>query len=264
MTRPILNDALPVIPWLDPPAWRLPGVQPLGDAPWLMRTEVFAQQVALRDRLVDACPEAVLGLTDRGHEAATECLETVLGALSADPDYHLAATEVRRPDGVTVALDRDRPMATLARLVQEDICLMEDDGAEYVLTAAALCFPAGWTLAEKLGRPLSRIHAPVPEYDDRLAARVDRIFRAIRPDRPLWRANALLYDDHTLHAPRREADPRRAPSPAPAYVRSERQTFRRLPRTGAVVFGILTSVIEVARLPGPAQKALTAAGLDRV
>ena len=69
------------------------------------------------------------------------------------------------------------PCADLAALAQEDFCVMQagEDGA-YALTAALLCAPAHWRLAEKLGRPLGEIHAPVPGFNARLGGPADRFF----------------------------------------------------------------------------------------
>lgn len=55
------------------------------------------------------------------------------------------------------------PLDLAARLVQE----AERDG--YVLAALSVCFPSRWRIAEKLGKPLRDIHAPVPHYDEKLA-----------------------------------------------------------------------------------------------
>jgi hypothetical protein len=71
---------------------------------------------------------------------------------------------------------------------------------------------------------------------------VQRLFDAVRPGAPLWRANVLAYADPALHHPH----PKR-PGPA-AYVRSERQAIARLPETGAVVFSIHTSLVARAAL----------------
>ena len=40
-----------------------------------------------------------------------------------------------------------------------------------VFTAGVLCFPSRWRLMEKIGKPLSAVHGPVPLYADRLAGR---------------------------------------------------------------------------------------------
>jgi dimethylamine monooxygenase subunit A len=129
-----------------------------------------------------------------------------------------------------------------------------------VLTGAILCFPASWTLAEKIGRPMSAIHGPVHEYDARIATSVQRMMRAIQPGAMLWRANALVYDDATLHQPRVEGA-RRPPPVEGLYLRSERQSFVRLPVTGAVVFAIHTYVVRVSDLSADAREGMAAVGL---
>ena len=115
-----------------------------------------------------------------------------------------------------VPLDPDQPLLTLGRLFQEDFCILEQTGPEHALTAAILCFPASWTLSQKLGRPMTEIHIPVESYTPDIARRVQRLFDAIRPDQPLWRANSLIYDDPTLHQPRLEGE--RRPRPWHRYM----------------------------------------------
>lgn len=246
MNPPILQSRLPFASWMDPRTARLPGILPVEGDDWLRVDDAFAGQMAERDRLVAEKPDLVAGMLDSAAPAAAELLADVLDHLRRTPGYVVGADAVRRPDGVTVALDGP-VMAVLARLVQEDLCLMEKAGEEHVLTAAALCFPASWWLGEKLGRPLLGIHVPVPSYDDDVARRVQRLFDAIRPGQMLWRANALVYRDPTLHQPRREADPR-TDRRGGSYVRSERQVLRRLPVSRAVVFSIHTWVVDIATL----------------
>jgi hypothetical protein len=237
--RPILQRRLP----FDATPRRLPGVAPLDPADWLIADEAFAQQMALRDRLIAGRRDAVIRLDPAARPAAEELLDTVLAHLDGRPGYRIGAEEVTRPDGVTLPIDRAQPMATVGRLAQEDFCVMEKRGDEHVLTAAVLCFPAGWSLEEKFLRPLVRIHAPIAAYDDDIARRVQRLFDGVRAGRPLWRFNLLTYEDPALFQPRREGDPR-APVPAGAgYLRSERQCLLRLPSTGAVVFSIHTFVL---------------------
>ena len=254
----VLQRTLPYAPWVDPRHRRLPGIQPLAPADWLLLDDAFAGQMALRDRLLQECPDRVLALLPEARPAADELFARLLQDLPRLPGYAVGAEAVTRPDGVHVPLDRTAPLRTLGRLVQQDLCLMQRRGAEHVLTGAVLCFPAGWTLAEKLGHPLLRIHAPVRDYEAGLAARVQRLFDAIRPEQPLWRVNVLAYAEPDLFAPRTEADPRPQPAGHGAYVRSERQCLLKLPETGAVVFSIHTAVVPRDRLT-PAQAAAFAA-----
>ena len=232
---------------MDPRTARLPGILPIEGDDWLRVDDAFAAQMAERARLIAERPEVVHGLLETGRPAAKELYAVVLARLARTEGYRVGAASVLRPDGVEVALDADMPMKTLGILVQEDLCLMEKQGDEHVLTGAILCFPASWWLTEKLGRPLLGIHIPVPSYDPDIAKRVQRLFDAIRPEQPLWRANALVYRDPTLHQPRHEADPR-VDRRGGSYVRSERQCLLRLPETRAVVFSIHTYVVDITTL----------------
>ncbi|PRX35050.1 Protein of unknown function [Meinhardsimonia xiamenensis] len=243
MQDEILHRAFPAGLWDDPRLGRLPGIQPVAAGDWLRVDEAFAAQMRLRDQLIATRPREVIAELPGATPAVRETLERVLEALSALAGYRIGSGEVRRPDGRRVVLESARPLATLGRLCQEDFCILEKRGREHVLVAAVLCFPASWRLDEKLGRPLTAIHAPVAPYTDELARRVQRLFDGLRPERPLWRANLLEYDDPALFQPRSEHAPRRQASPRPAYLRSERQCLVKLPRTGAVVFSIHTHVI---------------------
>nr|WP_233192743.1 DUF3445 domain-containing protein [Acidimangrovimonas sediminis] len=253
----MVQRALPFAPWADPRTRRLPGILPLAPDDWLEADDAFAAQMAERDRLIAETPATVHALLPRAEPAARELLDTVLEILTARPGYRVGAAEVLRPDGACVPLDRAAPLLTLGRLCQEDFCLLEAEAAEHALTGAILCFPASWTLAEKIGRPLIGIHRPVDVYDDDLARRVQRLFDAIRPGRALWRQNALLYADPALHHPRREDSPRARPAAdAARFVRSEKQCLVRLPKTGAVVFSIHTYVVRVEDLTPEQAQAL--------
>jgi len=141
-------------------------------------------------------------------------------------------------------LDRAHPLRSLGLLVQEDFCILQkpQGSDEHVLTGAVLCFPSSWTLADKLGKPLLRIHAPVASYDAQMGARVQRMFDAIRPEQPLWRANLLRYTNPALYQPRPEFAPKDKRDDGD-FVRSERQCLLRLPLSRAVVFSIHTAQI---------------------
>jgi DNA-binding MarR family transcriptional regulator len=239
----VLQDSLPYEVTFPAP---LPGVRPLAPAEWLIVDEAFERQMAERARLLRDRRDEVLAVTPEGRDAAAELLEHVLAWLAAHaPSYTVESHTVTRPDGLRVPLDPGDPMGTLGLLVQEDLCLMQKRGKEHVLTAAVLCFPANWRLSEKINRPLTGIHDPVEEYDSGLAKRVQRLFDGVQVDRPLWRYNALSYADPELFQPvRRRAPGPDVPEAAFRYLRSERQSILRLPRTRACVFSIHTFVLE--------------------
>ncbi|WP_179380499.1 heme-dependent oxidative N-demethylase family protein [Jannaschia marina] len=240
---PILQSHLPFTPWSDPGLARMPGMVPV-EGNWIVVDDAYARQMALRRRLLNDRPDDVLHQLPQSGPAVEDLREVVLAALPEG--FARTEASIRCPDGVEVATGGDA-LKMLGRLLQEDLLLLLPDGGEHVLVAGLLCFPASWTLAEKIGRPLTRIHAPVPDYDTGLATRVQRMFDRLPAGRAMWRANALGYADAALHQPHREATPREDGDPV-RYLRCERQTVLRLPRTGALLFAVHTYVVTPDRL----------------
>ncbi|MEO0763611.1 MAG: heme-dependent oxidative N-demethylase subunit alpha family protein, partial [Pseudomonadota bacterium] len=221
----------PLEPYLAGPT-RLPGLRPMTGG-WTQVLADHAAQLALRDRLVAERRDAVIAMLDKGRAPAGE----LLSLLSAEGDRGGAFPRVERPealrraDGALVPVDRGDPMATVARLVAEDFCLLtrRDGEAEYRLVAAALCFPSRWSLAEKLGRPMTAIHDPVPDYDADLARRVARVFDALAPARPVERASDL---PQVIPAHVDDILPPDASALTPPNVHSRKAKGWRLPKRG--------------------------------
>jgi hypothetical protein len=241
-----MGPTLPMV-FLDGP-WRMAmGLNRLDLADWLWFDDQAEAELAEKRRLLARHPEAVLaGLPEAG-PAARELLEMIVEHL----DRHHPERAVDVP-AVAGALE---PLRAAGLLVQEDLCLMAPGAAGYTLAAAFLAFPSRWRLHEKLGRPLRAIHAPVPGFADRLAAPAERLFDTLAAERPVWRANWSLHDDPSLFQPwGREREPQLAAADAGLHLwlRVERQTLRRLPASGHVVFTIRTLVrplAEVAAVP---------------
>jgi hypothetical protein len=255
----IVHDRLPVAPWMADHTLRLPGTRPIDPADWLQRDEVFDRQMAERDRLIAEHCDAVHAMALTARPAADEVLALILAHLDGVPGYARESDAMRRPDGVRVPLDGP-PLIAAGRLVQEDLVILEraEGEPEHRLTGAVLCFPSNWTLAQKLGMPLARIHLPVEAYDPTVAKRVQRLFDAIRPEAPLMRANLLPYAHGHLHSPRREFD-RHSPGPGEVrFVRVERQTLLRLPVTRAIVFSIHVYQVPLAAISGEERARLQA------
>ena len=158
------------------------------------------------------------------------------------------------------------PLDVAGRLVQEDLCLMdrEEPGDEYRLVAASLCFPSRWRLADKIGRPLSEIHQPVPHYAEQLNSATNSLFDRLTPERPIWRLNWSLLDDPALYQPTGHSAPSQATPPEQLWLRIERQTLRRLPDTRAVLFTIrihISPLTDLVDLRDREQLAVALSGL---
>jgi hypothetical protein len=238
-------------PFLHGP-WRLAmGIKALDLQEWIEIDRRFTEQLAERRQLLDERRSEVLaGLPESG-PGQRELLALLLEHLPKRFPEHYRPVDggienLATGERFAFAAWDDTPLELAGRLVQEDLCLMQRGDAGYRLVAALLCFPAHWRLADKLGRPLQVIHEPVPGFGERLADPVDRFFANVQVARPVWRVNWSLVDAPTLFRP---PEHRGNPRPISAeqagrqlWLRVERQTLRRLPRSGDVVFGIHTYV----------------------
>ena len=148
----------------------------------------------------------------------------------------------------------EAPLDLAGRLVQEDLCLMLPGEAGYVLSAASVCFPLRWCLREKLGLPMGQIHQRVPTYVQKLERPVDNVFARLRDDFPGVRFNWSIVDSPELHLSQDKLvtafDPVITAENAgqTLWLRVERQTIRRLPDSGGVLFTIRTYVYPLAQV----------------
>ena len=111
-----------------------------------------------------------------------------------------------------------------------------------------MCFPNRWDLASKLGRTMAEVHAPVARLNATLEPEVDRFLDRLRPERPFWRLGWGIIDVADGYTP---ADGTGGPRPVDPevsglFVRVERETLRRFPRTGCVLFTIRTYIAPIA------------------
>ena len=221
-------------------AARLPSMRPVV-GPWLTCDDAYNSQMALRRRLLLDCETDVYAQTPSGLAAACGFVSAALDAL---PDGFVRIDDhVRCPDGYKVLIDWLAPLRSIGAILQQDVCILERSGDEHVLSGAVLCFPASWTLAQKIGKPLIAIHNPVEEYDRAIARRVQRLFDGVQKGHPMWRANLLRYNKAELYQPKKENDLHCVGQLDAPYLRSERQTVLRLPQPDAVAFIIHTTVV---------------------
>ena len=143
------------------------------------------------------------------------------------------------------------PLQKASLLVQEDLILMRRGEESWRLAAGALCFPSSWRLTEKFGQAMSEIHVPVPGFGPgtRNAGLIDRMFDRLQIAQPVERFNWSIQAGDALYHPlsnderidRATGRPIRFPdveAAARAFIRVERQTLRKLPVSGDILFTI--------------------------
>ena len=215
-----------------------------------------AEHAQRRTLLAENRAEVLAGLPS-ADDACTELYELLADLLPRRFPTYFRRTETHIENRLT---SESHPLAATGlaaleisgRLVQEDLCLLQLDGEIPHLTAGVLCFPSGWRLTEKLGLPLAAVHGPVPIYPDRLARPVDRLMGTLKSGKLVERVNWTTLDSANLYRPgghfRRKRNENITPENAgdTLYLRCERQTLLRLPRSEAVVFGIHTYVYPIS------------------
>lgn len=233
------------------------GLKPLNLADWIEPDAALPRYLTEKQRLFEAHPDLVFRQADDTAAAQAEVLALLADHLPARfPDLYAREGEAIRilPTGDIVSLGADGEPALwrAAQLVQEDLVLMRRHEDGWRLAAASLSFPSSWRLSEKFGRTLGDIHAPVPDFgpSSRAIALMTRIFDNLKPELPVVRYNWTFNRTHTLYLPESELANREftEASAIEAFVRVERQTLRRLPESGDILFTIRIHIDPLAAL----------------
>ena len=233
------------------------GLLAVPEAAWFEIDARYPDDMAERRRLLAERHGEVFAALPVSDSARREALVMVAANLTtAVPEWFRREDHLLRNrltgEGWDLAAPPCDSLELAGRLVQEDLCLIQPADGGPVLTAAVLCFPSRWRLHEKIGRTLAAVHGPVPLYADALAAPVDRFMARIGAGHIVVRRNWSVVDDPALFQPEGHGrgDLNAAITPDNAgttlFLRVERQTLRRLPETGAVLFGIRVHVYPLA------------------
>lgn len=236
------------------------GLNKLDLAEWIEPDERLAHQSALKQALWQKEGERVFKALPESRSAQAEVADLLRVHLAE----HFPHWYEQSPNGLHCLpmtqsfdwADSATPLLPASWCVQEDLCILQEEGGDYRLTAASLCAPSYWRLLDKIGKPLDAIHKPVPGFAEQLSGKVNRFFQFIKVDRPVWRANWSVVSDDRLYQPGGEEatpieDPERIETSC--FLRTERQTLRRLPNTGAVLFTIkvtLEPLSDLSSKPG--------------
>jgi len=132
-------------------------------------------------------------------------------------------------------------LRVISRLVQDDFLMAKerDDGQVY-FTGGLVAFPGFYLLSKKINRTIKTVHAPVPQFNEKLLLSVERTLKRFKPDEPFERTSWEIVDDRNLffHS---IASTERVPDlvhPKDLWFRVDHQTFMKLPRSNGIIFGV--------------------------
>jgi hypothetical protein len=268
-TQPSLGRHMPY-PFADGHYSLALGLAPMREDTWLDFDEHYVAEMREKERRLRDEYDSVFLALPGSENGQAEALEMVLQHLTgfyperfrilgrpAGSDLSGHIENLTNGEQWDLADFADAPLDLAGRLVQEDLCLMSPRAGDiYVLSTGSVCFPLRWELKDKIGLPLAAIHHPVPDYDHKLATPADLYMARLKPHRPSWRCNWNVVESPDLYL-RQSPHPQgicQSITPENAgirlWIRSERQTLRKLPKSGDVLFTIRTYVRPLSVLEG--------------
>lgn len=228
------------------------GLKPLDLAEWIDIGADFEEQLQQKMKLLTQRYDDVFASLPGSEPAQQEVLDLLVNhLLDHFPQHYQQQKDVLINRITGQSWERsdftENPLDLAGRLVQEDLCLMLPGETGYWLAAASVCFPSRWYMPEKLGRPVAEIHQPVPDYDRKLERPVNQLFDRLQPGYPGYRFNWSLVDSPDLFLQSGHNQTTSSPITAEnagekLWLRTERQTLRRLSISNGILFTIRTSI----------------------
>ncbi|KAF9262193.1 hypothetical protein L218DRAFT_960587 [Marasmius fiardii PR-910] len=217
---------------------------------WLELESTYRERVAQRTALHAQHGKAIINALPGSELACRELMEMVIQFLCIRyPNYfqydHRSGMFVNRILDTATDTNKIHPLIFLNENVPEDFLIpMEDPKTGlYVLRAGVSCSAVGWNLGTKIGKPLHEIHAPVPDYAEKMKFSMDRFFSKMPCDKPIQRGSWGLEDGQPLfllpgshELITRQTKQRPDLKVEDIHLRVDWQTLRRLPRSRAIVF----------------------------
>jgi len=179
------------------------GLRELDISNWIEGGPDLPYQLVDRNKILNQNREQVVQILPNNQVAIHYFTHKILDNLQKfHPTYQFDESYVtHRESNITVDMKADIEFVQLAKVIAEDLCLLEFKHDTWQLVAAVVVFPSRWNLLEKIGKNLDQIHAPVPGYDQALQPYMTDTFNKIKPDRPVWRKNWSLHETSSLHEP---------------------------------------------------------------
>ncbi|KAJ5780038.1 hypothetical protein N7457_005198 [Penicillium paradoxum] len=239
---------------------------------WLTLDKNYMDEHRVRTQLLHEKRENVLRCLPESMEPCQEALEEVSDFLCERFPNMFTMSMQDKKKNITNQMTRDtftvsgrdsnegltEALEAAVRLTMEDLSiLMMNEEGEYYLAASASLFPTGWTVNQRIGWTISQLHGPVPLWHQQVANSVSKFLARLTPTSPMERSNYFVEIKapnenltEILYRPGALCEKELTnPLPSEILIRRERQTFRRLPRTGAIVFGVKTYLTPLDELP---------------
>ncbi|KAJ5099737.1 hypothetical protein N7532_006738 [Penicillium argentinense] len=232
---------------------------------WIELESTYKSRIAQRKELFTKNGKAVLDALPGSELACKELMEMVLQYICTRYPQYFTLIDKRILQNYILGTEQDirakPPLEVLLDNVPEDFALMlrDDKTGYYYLRAAVICSALGWNVESKIGRRLDAIHAPIPDYKEKMQFSMDRFFTKMPTEKPIQRGSWGLEVGEPLYMPPGDPHEEVRNSQDPKLkieycsLRVDWQTLRRLPLSAAVVFNfkaVFSPITEFRDEPG--------------
>jgi hypothetical protein len=148
---------------------------------WLELEKTYVDRIRERQGLLAKHSDAVLQALPGSELACKELMEMSLQFVCArypqyfrlDKDTMTFHNEILHTQTNLRSTD---PLHVLFKNIPEDFAIMirDDKTGFYSFRAGIICSSLGWNVASKIGMRLHEIHAPIPDYKEKMQFSMDR------------------------------------------------------------------------------------------
>lgn len=239
------------------------------DNEWLKFHEAKLRRLSLYDRkLYETTPEAV-DATYELLEELRQYLPQRYPSLFRQTQYGMENLKTKEDHKFLSPFNKytgpdcghEDPILMAAKCLQDDVAvMMESPDGEYILKGGAIILPGFWKFRDKFNLTLEKIHTTgdVPKFKEKLQNGMEKFFVRLSCDKPVVRNNYFLQTDEELGWSSSIGDEfgekvgwytaKEASDVSKIHLRSERQSLRRLPRLGAIIFTVRTYFVPIEEL----------------
>lgn len=155
---------------------------------WLELENTYEDRMKQRAQLLINHGEAVLQALPGSELACKELMEMVLQFLCVRYPHYFSLNESKTIFHNAILetqtnLKHTPPLHVIFQNTPEDFAIMLRDKKTglYVFRAGIICSSLGWSVASKIGMHLHEIHAPIPDYKEKMQFSMDRYSRFLTP-----------------------------------------------------------------------------------
>ena len=216
---------------------------------WLEVENTYTERMRQRLDLFQRYGSKILNYLPGSELACKELMEMCLQFYCTRYPKHFTLSEDKYEfhNGIlstTTLIKSMHPLQVLLHNVPEDFAIMMRNNKDglYYLRAGIICSAIGWDPGTKLGLQLNEIHAPVPDYKQKMAFSMDRFFSKMPTDAPIQRGSWGFECGEPLYIPPGHEDEKWREQQDPdlrvedCHLRVDWQTLRRIALSGAIVF----------------------------